>query len=202
MARDPDPTPRIPPVPQGQWDQAAIAAARRLSPPPDSVYLARREARGGAGGVNALALLVRNPALAEAFLGFNGYLLYENGIDDRLRELVILRVAWRLDSAYEWGQHVPVALESGATTDELDRLRADIDLADWGALEGAALRATDELLDDADVSDATFAALAEHLDEPTLLDFLFTVGTYAMLAMVFNTARVPFDEGLEGFPDG
>jgi alkylhydroperoxidase family enzyme len=195
-----EPGPRIAPLPRREWGETEIRAMDPMIPPPGSVYAKRREERGGAGGVNALALMLRNPALCNAFLKFNRHLLYESTLDDRLRELAVLRISWQLDSAYEWGQHVPVALEVGMTADEIDRVIEGPDAQGWSEFDAAALRAVDDLLADGQIADPDWAVLASTLDEADLLEFVFTVGAYTTLAMVFNAAQLPLDPDLTGFP--
>lgn len=202
MAASPERTPRIAPVPRGTWSQEAIDATAPMMPPAGTVYAERRRQRGGAGGVNALALLVRNPPLAKAFMTFNRHLLYESRIDERLRELIVLRVSWVLRSEYEWGQHVVVAHQCGINADEVARVREGPEAEGWSELDRAALRATDTLLASGDVDDVAWEALSAALDDETVLELVFTVGAYATLAMAFNVARLPLDEGLEGFPGG
>ncbi len=170
-----------------------------MIPPPGSVYARRREKRGGAGGVNALALMLRNPAACKAFLEFNRHLLYESKLNERVRELVVLRIAAKMGSEYEWAQHVPVALECGFKPDEIEQLRIGSELDSWPEFDRALVAATDGLLADGDVDDATWATLAERLDDAALLDLVFTIGGYATLAMVFNATRIPLDSDLEGF---
>ena len=41
-----------------------------------------------------------------------------------------------------------------------------------------------------DVDDACWEALSEVLDRQQIMDFLFTVGAYVLLAMAFNTMRI------------
>lgn len=192
---------RIDPVPQGTWSQEAIDATAPMMPPPGSIYAERRKQRGGAGGVNALALLVRHPPLAKAFMTFNRHLLYESRLDERIRELIVLRVSWLLRSEYEWGQHTVVARQCGITDDEIDRIREGPDTPGWSTLDRAVVAATDALVTSGTLDDAEWAELAEHYDDEAVLDFVFTVGAYATLAMAFNVARLPLDEGLDGFPE-
>ena len=68
----------------------------------------------------------------------------------------------------------------------------------WDPLEAALLRAVDELLADAVVSDATWATLAEHLDTQQLMDVVFTVGAYEIVAMAFKSFGVELDADLLG----
>lgn len=175
---------RLPPLPADQWDEPERAALSRLLP-------ADRLDPRGAG--NALATLVRHPALAKAFLAFSTHLLVRSSLPPRLRELAILRVAHRRSCLYEWTHHVLLAAEAGLTEAEIQaagRGEADNDL------DSAVLHAVDELDDDSTVSDRTWATLAEHLDEHQRMDLVFTIGGYSMMAGAFNTFGVqPEHEG-------
>ena len=51
------------------------------------------------------------------------------------------------------------------------------------------LQATDELIADALVGDATWAVLAAELDTHQLMDLVFTVGAYDQLAMALPVLR-------------
>ena len=192
--------PRIPPRPTREWTPEVMEAIDQMTPPPGSIYAERRKERGGAGGVNALALLARHPALAKGFMAFNRHLLYESGLDERTRELIVLRLAWYYRSPYEWGQHVLVAEQLGMDRAEIDRVIDGPDAPDRSGFDAAVLRATDQLLARGDIDDDTWAALAAELDEPGLLDLIFTVGGYATRAMAFNACGLPLDPDLEGFP--
>ena len=56
------------------------------------------------------------------------------------------------------------------------------------------LHAVDELIGQSVVSDATWAALSEHLDERQRMDLVFTIGCYGALAMAINTFGVEPDQ--------
>jgi hypothetical protein len=58
------------------------------------------------------------------------------------------------------------------------------------------LAAVDELIEDATISDATWAVLAGDLDEQQLMDLVFTVGEYDLLAMAFRAFGVELDDDL------
>jgi len=187
--------PRIAPLPAAEWDGEAVAAVRSafgeqavagmVSPGPDASPVP-----------NVLTTLVRHPALAGPFLVYNAVLLRTPTLDARHRELMILRVAWRTRSPYEWLQHVRMARALGLADDELDAIGSGADAEVWGTLESDLLAATDQLLDHYRVDDDTWARLAEHLDERQLLELTFVVGTYTCLAMVFNSAGVELDPDL------
>ncbi len=169
---------RLPPLPGDQWDERARAALAELLPEH------RRNPRGAG---HALATLVRHPDLTETFLPFNARLLLRSTLPPRVRELAILRVARRRACAYEWTHHMKIAAEAGLSEAEIEAAgRGEA----TGELESAVLSAVDELDDDSNLSDRTWATLGKHLDERQLMDLVFTIGAYCLLAMAFNTFGV------------
>jgi len=63
------------------------------------------------------------------------------------------------------------------------------------------LRAVDELVGDAKVADETWAVLAAALDEQQLMDLVFTVGAYDLLAMAMRSFAVELDADLQSGND-
>jgi 4-carboxymuconolactone decarboxylase len=188
--------PRIRPLPSDEWGEDAVAAVRAaygdqtvdrlLGRGPDAMAVP-----------NVLTTLMRHPALTGPFLTYNANLLRTPTVEPRLRELMILRVAWRTRSAYEWAQHVRLAPRSQITADDIDAIARGADSEFWSPLEADLLRATDQLLDHYRVDDDTWARLAEHLDERQLMEVAFVVGTYTCLAMALNSFGLELDAELD-----
>src|SRR5258707_6735625 len=123
-------TPRIPPLPAGERDEQA------------------QELLGGVGTLtgpasNIFDTLVRHPGLFRKWSPFGGKLL-SGKLPARDRELLILRTGWRCQSVYEWGQHLRIALASGVTQDEVDRVKSGPDDAAWDPFDALLQRAADE----------------------------------------------------------
>lgn len=173
---------RLPPLPADQWDEAVQRALAPMLP-----------ADGPRDANNALATFAHHPALAKAFLRFNVHLLYSSTLPSRIRELAILRVAHRRDCLYEWTQHVALAKNEGITDDEIAAVRRGPD--SWAAddFDRAVITGVDELDEKSRLSDETWAALGERLDDRQRMDYVFTVGCYSMLAMAFNTFGVQLE---------
>ncbi len=169
---------RVAPLQAEEWDDDVVKALSVMVSP-------ERIERRDAG--SALAVLARHPKLTRAFLRFNGYLLFASTLPPRLRELAILRVAHRRSCTYEWLHHVEMGGEVGLTADVIDGIQRG-EATD--PLDAAVLAAVDELEETSNVADVTWAALAEHLDERQRMDLVFTVGSYGLLAMAFNTFGV------------
>ena len=187
--------PRVTPLPPGEWPEEMGAALAPLRPAHSRHPLPSR-APGRPKGLNVLGLLARYPALAQAFNTFNSHVLFGTALSPRQRELLVLRVAAVRQSAYEWRQHVVLAGDVGLRAEEVARIGVGPSAPGWSALDGAMLRAVDELLAEATVSDATWAVLEAELDVEQLMDLVFTVGTYETLAMVLRAFRVPLDDDL------
>jgi alkylhydroperoxidase family enzyme len=155
-------------------------------------------------GTNVFRTLLVHPPLAHLLHAVLDPLLLNGTLDARLRELVVMRVAWVTGSVYEWSQHWMLAPMFGAPAEDLAAVR-DWEASDrFGATDRAILSATDETLAGQAVSDATWDDLAAALpDETQRMELLVLIGGYQMLSGVLRSLRVPLDAGLEPWlPDG
>jgi 4-carboxymuconolactone decarboxylase len=190
--------PRIPPRPAADWDDKVYEALSVLRPPSPA---GKRPPRPkGPAPSNLLRTFLWHPELAKAFLIFNNH-VFHSTLSDRARELVTVRVAWLRRAEYEYAQHVQLARVAGMSEPEIDAIREGPDAPVWDPLDAALLRSADEMIGDRNVSDETWALLEEHLDRQQLMDLVFTVGAYDMLAMAFDTFGLELDSGLSGFPE-
>src|SRR5262249_39712388 len=103
-------------------------------------------------------------------------------------ELLALRAASTCRSDFEWVEHTEYARAAGLNDDEIAAVTRPVSDGNWTPAEEALLRATDELIAEHDVTDATWNDLARHYDLPTLTEIVFVVGQYTMLSMVANAA--------------
>ncbi|MCV7103705.1 carboxymuconolactone decarboxylase family protein [Mycobacterium palustre] len=172
---------RLQPLPADEWDESVDQALSGMLPP---------ERRNPEAAGTLMSTLARHPKLARAFLRFSGYLLYGSTLPARVREQAILRVAHRRNCAYEWSHHVKIGARAGLS-------EADVAAAQTGEpdddFDRAVFAAVDELDETSELSDRTWAALGERLDERQRMDLVFTVGGYIALAMAINTFGVELE---------
>jgi alkylhydroperoxidase family enzyme len=154
----------------------------------------------GGEAFNIFRTLVRHPTLFRRSMALGTSLLLQGSLPPRVREVVILRVAWRTGSAYEWGQHVRIGLASDLSQDEIVALATEEPAGEWSDAERTAVAVVDELCADDDLSDATWAAARGHWSDEDLIELILLAGNYRMLAGFLNACRVEPDPGLEGFP--
>jgi alkylhydroperoxidase family enzyme len=167
------------------------------------------KARGRDAGVsssmshmNVFRALLNHPPLAGAASGLLAMLLWKaNRLDNRLRELIIMRIAWRTGSAYEWTQHWHVALRIGMTEADILSVR------DWtrndtlDAPAKAVLAATDETLDQGKISQATWEACKTHVGgEPELMEMVVAIGNWRTFSEVLRSLNIPLEDGVEVWP--
>jgi len=148
---------------------------------------------------NIFKTLAHHPDLFRRWLVFGNHVLFKSTLPPRERELIILRIGWLCEAEYEWGQHVLIGKETGLTAEEIDRIKAGPNARGWSEADKLLLQATDELRNDAFVSDSTWQGLTKHFDKKQLMDMVFAVGQYNLVSMALNTLGVHLDDGLEGF---
>jgi 4-carboxymuconolactone decarboxylase len=127
-------------------------------------------------------------------LRLGGALLASGELDNRLRELAILRVAAHDEAEYEWVQHAAIARAVGATDEQVSAIeRGDIDADCFDETDRLVLRFTDEVIAGG-ASEATFAAASERFSSREIVELLLAVGYYMMLARVMRSVDIDLDE--------
>lgn len=153
-----------------------------------------KEMFGEAPLLNIFRTLSHHPDLFRRWMVFGSHVLSKSTLPAREREIAILRVGHLRDSGYEWTQHVRIALDCGLSEAEIRNIRKGADAPEWTDAERALLRATDELVEDAFVTDATWTRLVAHFDQKQVLDLVFAVGQYNLVSMALNTLGVQVEE--------
>lgn len=176
------------------------AARLPIRKPADDHRLEELFAKGlrGPNGeiINIFGALGNHPELLKRWLVFAGHVMSKNTLSARDREILILRTGWNCRSRYEWGQHVLIALDCGLSADEIEAVKTGESHPTWTAWESLLLHAADELHEQFNLSDATWAALSAHNTPEQMLDTVATVGQYHLVAMFLNSMRVPLDPGV------
>lgn len=177
--------PRIAPLEKDQWSESQKELMQKRFP--------------GREPFNIFNTLIRHEKLMKRWLVFASHILSKSTLPERQREIAILRIGWLCQAEYEWAQHVLIGKRCGLSDDEIDRIAQGPEADGWSKIDQATLKATDELHDDAFISDETWNILAAELSEQQLMDLVFTVGNYNLVSMALNTLGIQLDPGLKGF---
>lgn len=151
--------------------------------------------------LNIFRTLAQAPDALKAFLGWGTYILRNNALSPREREIVILRTGFLCRSGYEWTQHVALSLRGGMSQAEIDAIKTGAEASLWSPADAALIRACDDLHARQFVSNEAWAQLKAHFSEKQCMDVVFTCGQYTQVSMMLNSFGVQLDEGQTLDPD-
>lgn len=177
--------PRAAPLEPADWDAETREALSRWMPP-----------------MNFHKTMAHNPRALRGWIGFGNDILFDNLMQIREREIVILRVAADLDCAYECGAHRRFAIAQEALSpEEADRLAFPIAAADWSVREAALIAAVDDIRRDGGIGDAAWAALsAEGFTPAWFIDLIYLVGEFQMVGTFMKSFRIALEDGFTPIP--
>jgi len=149
-----------------------------------------RGARGGQLHVFYRALL-HTPGLASAWFDFNNAVRFQTGLDDRVRELVIMRVAALTGCDYVWSVHeAQYAAPAGVTPQQVEALRDWRKSGAFDARDSALLAYVDAMTRDVAVPDAVFDGMREHFSERETVEVTVLIAAYNMHTRVLEALRI------------
>jgi alkylhydroperoxidase family enzyme len=158
--------------------------------------LAKTFLRPDGSPLNLFSTLARHPRLMKRMNALGGVFMAHASIPTRDRELVILRVAARTRSRYEFAQHAEISARDGITEAQLQAVVGDPDEGGWDAGDRLLLRFVDELVEHDAVGAETWAALSARFDDAQLLELVCLVGYYRMIAGYLRSVLVQTEPGV------
>lgn len=163
--------------------------------PADAADLAdriRAERRGSL--LNIYKLLLHSPALSSTWLDHFNAVRWRTSLSGRLREIVVIRVAYLHDIAYVLRQHVPkLAVAEGLTVEECDALKEWHTAPTFDPNERAALAYVDAMVEHTKVPEAIFETLRAHYNERAIVELTVLIGSYIMHNRVFGALDVDLE---------
>jgi alkylhydroperoxidase family enzyme len=132
-------------------------------------------------------------------VSFTNACIYDTIMDERLREFLILRLAYVLDSEYEIFHHIRISTNLGITDEERENIRSG-DFSRFTAKERAVLQFTTEVTKTNDCSDATMNEVLQHFTIPEMMELLLLVIKYAGTATMCSVLHIAVDgQAVEGW---
>lgn len=146
---------------------------------------------------NIMMVMGNHPELGKVFNTWGKHFLMNNTLNTRQLEIVILRVAWCVKSAYEWHNHVGYGMNAGLSLNEIAAIRDFPKGGEWIEEEAALMGAVDELLAQNNISDAIWATLTKTLSKRQMMDLVFTIGHYVMTSWALSAMGVAIESGAD-----
>ena len=147
---------------------------------------------GGPRGVveGPLRVWLTSPALAGHAEALGAFCRYGTSLPPRLSELAILVTGAHWRAGFEWAVHAPIAIGAGLTEVIVEDIRARraprFDQADEAAVHDFCR----ELLDDHEVSDATYRQTLAVVSEQATVELVGILGYYGLISMTIKAFRV------------
>jgi alkylhydroperoxidase family enzyme len=154
-----------------------------LEPRPEA---AARISAAGARPLNLYRILANNPTMLDAWLSFAYVLRADCVVPRDLRELMILRTAQQHHSAYEWDQHLRMALAAGVSMVKVNALNTWRGaMSEFSSRERAALNLTDAMCANK-MTQAVHDLARQHFSDAEMIELIMTAGFYCMVPRVLQ----------------
>jgi len=152
--------------------------------------------------LNIFRVMLHRPKTAKALSDLLVSLLFGGELDDRMRELLIMRIGWVTGSDYEWTQHWRIAQEQfGCSEQDLLELRGDWHSSThFGDDEKTLLAAVDALIERGTLSNDLASRCLECFGRNATIELVTAVGTWRLVSKVTNALEIPLEEGIASWP--
>ena len=146
------------------------------------------------GKLNIYRLLCQAPTCQPGYGQLATAIFAKLDVPPKERELVVLVVAQLQRCAYEWAQHVQIARDMGIEQERIDAVADERFTAPvFNARELALIEFTRQSVENVRVDDPAFNAVAEFYSSRQIVELLFTIGSYMMLARIMEVAELEVD---------
>lgn len=178
-------TQRIPNLPSDEWTPQVEALFPLMTPPGSTL---------SGADFNSILVMAYHPELSHLWLRFNAGLARGFDLPPRLKEIAILRVAWRKNSQYEWVHHMLSGAHHGLGATHFAALQQEEPDADFSPQEMIVIRAADDFCQEGGLSDACWADLSGAMETKRIMELMFVIASYIALAAIFRSAAVMIED--------
>lgn len=182
--------PRIYPLPHAEWTEAARDVFGYWEGP---------MARENGSRSNTMMTLANHPPLALASLDLGKYFMLSSTLSARQQKMIVLRVAHRYGSPYQWAHNSLGALQVGITAEELDALTRDASDPLWSQADRALLLAIDGTGDGGKFDEQTWQMLIQVYSRQQLMDIIHATGYFTMVAWGLIAMGVELEPDFKDF---
>jgi hypothetical protein len=116
---------------------------------------------------------------------------HAQGVDPKLREIIILRTAYLTNCAYEWEANVVFSRNVGLTDEQMALLCTNGPVTGLDPMSNLISRATDEITQQVALSDDALAQLLERFGPSITTKYILAISWFNMLSRFLLSTRVP-----------
>lgn len=130
------------------------------------------------------------PKVGMALQALGAAIRYETGLSSKVREVSILIVAAKWNSAFEQKAHEALALDAGVTPQELELIRSGNLIEGESREESVSWEVVFNLTHTGDLTDDQYETARQALGEEAIVELTTLVGYYSTLALQLRVFRV------------
>jgi 4-carboxymuconolactone decarboxylase len=140
-------------------------------------------------------VFLRSPEMGDMAQQLGAQIRFHSSLPRRLNEMAILVSARFWGAQYEWYAHHRNATQAGLSEAVIDAIANGKRPAGMQPDEDAVYNFCDEMLNNRQVSDATYQAAVSKFGERGAVDLVGVMGYYSLVSMALNLDRYPLPEG-------
>jgi 4-carboxymuconolactone decarboxylase len=140
-------------------------------------------------------VFLRSPEMGDMAQQLGAQIRFHSSLPRRLNEMAILVSARFWGAQYEWYAHHKNATQAGLSEAIIDAIANGKKPAGMQPDEEAVYNFCHEMLNNRQVSDATYQAAVSKFGERGAVDMVGVMGYYALVSMALNLDRYPLPEG-------
>jgi alkylhydroperoxidase family enzyme len=143
--------------------------------------------------LNVIKMFAGTEDMFEATIGLVKAIFRTQGIDPKLREMIILRAATVLDAPYEWQANTQMAKNAGLSSKEIDAAGSEGPVAGISPEYVLVCKATDELSETGTLRDETLSELLMKYGDTITRKLVLMSAWFNLLSRFLNGCRVPLE---------
>ena len=139
--------------------------------------------------------LLNSPQAAGHLTSMGAQLRFDSTLPENLKELAIILVAREWNSGIEWTGHAVLAARAGVSDASIESIRTRKTSEVLTGQEATIARFVHEMIQDKDVSDATYDAAESIVGQRGVVDLTLTVACYSALALAQIALKLEMEPG-------
>jgi alkylhydroperoxidase family enzyme len=143
--------------------------------------------------LNVIKMFAGTEDMFEATIGLVKAIFQAQGIDPKVREMIILRAATVLNAPYEWQANTQMAKNTGLSANEIDAAGSDGPVVGINPEYVLVCKATDELSKNGTLRDETLSELLNRYGDAITRKLVLMIAWFNLLSRFLNGCRVPLE---------
>jgi alkylhydroperoxidase family enzyme len=143
--------------------------------------------------LNVIKMFAGTEDMFTATIGLVKAIFQTQGVDPKLREMIILRAATVLNAPYEWQANTQMAKNTGLSAKEIDAAGSDGPVVGINPEYVLVCKATDELSKSGTLQDDTLSELMNRYGDEITRKLVLMIAWFNLLSRFLNGCRVPLE---------